>query len=57
MARLSLSLLGPLEVTLLGEPVTAFKYDKVRALLIFLAVEAQRPHRREWLAELFWPGL
>ena len=56
MPRLSLSLLGPLEVTLDGEPVTGFRYDKVRALLVYLAVEAERPHRREWLAELLWPG-
>lgn len=57
MAPLSLHLLGPVEVSLDGEPVTGFKYDKVRALLAYLAVEVERPHRREWLAELFWPGL
>ena len=57
MTRLSLSLLGPLEVALDGTPVTGFKYDKVRALLVYLAVEAERPQRREWLAELLWPGL
>lgn len=55
MARLSLSLLGAFEVTLNGEPVTAFEYDKVRALLAYLAVEADRPHRRETLAGLLWP--
>jgi len=55
MARLSLCLLGTFRVDLAGEPVTAFGYDKVRALLAYLAVEADRPHRREALAGLLWP--
>ncbi|NIN64528.1 MAG: hypothetical protein GTO63_07465 [Anaerolineae bacterium] len=55
MALLSLSLLGPLQVTLDGKPVTGFKSDKVRALLAYLAVEAEQPHHREVLAGLLWP--
>lgn len=55
MAHLSLSCLGPFQVTLDGQPVTSFKSNKVRALLAFLAVEADRPHRREVLAGLLWP--
>ncbi len=55
MARLSLSLLGPLQVTLDGQPVSGFKSNKVRALLACLAVEADRPHRRDVLAGLLWP--
>ena len=55
MARLSVSLLGPFQVTLDGQPVTDFKSNKVRALLAYLAVEAERPHRREVLAGLLWP--
>jgi len=55
MPRLSLSLLGPFQATLDGEPVTTFESDKVRALLAYLAVEADRPHRREKLAGLLWP--
>jgi len=55
MAHLTISLLGPLQVILDGEPVTAFESDKVRALLVFLAVESDRPHRRETLVGLFWP--
>ena len=55
MAQLSLSLLGPFQVTLGGRPVTEFKSNKVRALLAYLAVEADRPHRREVLAGLLWP--
>jgi DNA-binding SARP family transcriptional activator/predicted ATPase len=50
-----LSLLGPFQVTLAGEPVTSFESDKVRALLAYLAVEADRSHRRESLAGLLWP--
>jgi DNA-binding SARP family transcriptional activator/predicted ATPase len=55
MARLSLALLGPVAVTLDGEPVTGLESDKVRALLAYLAVEADRPHRRAVLAGLLWP--
>ena len=55
MARLTISLLGPFQVVLDGEPVTVFESDKVRALLAYLAVEAHQPHRRETLAGLFWP--
>lgn len=54
MMRLSLSFLGTFEVVLTGQPITAFEYDKVRALLAYLAVEADRPHRREALAGLLW---
>jgi DNA-binding SARP family transcriptional activator len=57
MARLSICLLGPLQVTLDGAPVTAFESDKVRALLAFLVVEANSPHRREKLAGLLWPEM
>jgi DNA-binding SARP family transcriptional activator/predicted ATPase len=55
MAHLSLSLLGPFQVTLDGQPVTGFKSSKVQALLAYLAVEADRPRRREVLAGLLWP--
>jgi DNA-binding SARP family transcriptional activator len=55
MPHLSLALLGPLHVLLDGAPVTAFESDKVRALLVYLAVEAGRPHRRSALAGLLWP--
>jgi DNA-binding SARP family transcriptional activator len=54
MARLSLSLLGSLQVRLDDQPLTTLAYDKVRALLAYLAVEAQ-PHGRDALAELLWP--
>jgi DNA-binding SARP family transcriptional activator/predicted ATPase len=55
MARLSLFLLGAFQATLDGKPVTAFGSIKARALLAYLAVESDRPHRREKLAALLWP--
>ena len=55
MARLAIELLGSFQVTLDGEPLTGFEDDKVRALLAYLAVESDRPHRRESLAALLWP--
>jgi DNA-binding SARP family transcriptional activator len=55
MRGLAIQLLGPFHVTLDGQPVSSFGYDKVRALLAYLAVEQQRPHRREALAGLLWP--
>ena len=57
MPRLSIRLLGPFEVTLDDRPVARFESDKVRALLAYLAVEADRPHRRETLAGLLWPEM
>ena len=55
MARLAAHLLGPIQVTLDGKPVAGFESDKARALLAYLVVEAERPHRREKLAGLLWP--
>jgi predicted ATPase/DNA-binding SARP family transcriptional activator len=55
MPQLAIRLLGPFQVTLGAQPITGFAYDKVRALLAYLAVEAGHFHRRETLAALFWP--
>lgn len=55
MACLSVSLLGSLDVTLDGQPVSSFEYNKVRALLAYLVVESESPHRREALAGMLWP--
>ncbi len=54
MARLTLHLLGSFRAALDGAPLDAFRSDKVRALLAYLATEADRPHRRETLAAMFW---
>ena len=55
MAHLSISLLGPFQVTLDQQPVTGFHSRKVQALLATLAAEPDRPHTREALAGLLWP--
>jgi predicted ATPase/DNA-binding SARP family transcriptional activator len=57
MAHLSINLLGPILVSLDSQVITSFEYDKVRALLVYLASEADRPHRRQELAGLLWPDL
>lgn len=57
MAHLSICLFGPLYVALDGQAATGFAYNKARALLAYLAVEADRPHQRDHLVEMFWPGL
>jgi DNA-binding SARP family transcriptional activator len=55
VTHLLINLLGQFQVTIGGETATGFDSDKVRALLAYLAVEADRPHRREALAGLLWP--
>ncbi len=47
--------LGPFQVTHADQPVNGFESDKGRALLVYLLIEADRPHRREALAALLWP--
>ncbi len=56
MPRLRIALLGNFAVTLNDAPVNGFAYDKVRALLAYLAVECDRPHHRDHMADLLWPG-
>ena len=53
--QLKITTLGSLDVERGSEPITAFESNKVRALLVYLAVESERPHRRERLAGLLWP--
>src|SRR5579875_3415368 len=55
MSRLDLAVFGPLQILREGEPVDGPRYDKARALLVFLAAESDREHRRESLAGMFWP--
>jgi len=55
LANLIIHLLGHFEVILNGKRRTAFRSDKERALLAYLCLEADVPHRREKLAGLLWP--
>ena len=52
---IKIALLGTFRVTLDGIEEENFASDKVRALLAYLAIESDRPHRRENLAGLLWP--
>lgn len=54
MTYLRLGLLGPMQVTLSGQPIVTFPYEKVRALFAYLATESTYPHHRNRLATLLW---
>lgn len=56
MPHLELSLFGPIKCTVADGAPVQFAYDKVQALLAYLATEPDRPHRREVLAGLLWPN-
>lgn len=57
MPHLSLKLLGQFQALLDGTPIAGFNSDKTRALLAYLALESDRPHRRESLTGLLWPDV
>lgn len=52
---LSPSVLGVFRASLNGHPVTEFYSSTARALLAYLAIEAERQHPRPTLAMLLWP--
>lgn len=56
MERLSLSFLGAFQVVSGNRPLTGFESGKVRALLVYLVLEQERPHSRDELAGLLWPA-
>lgn len=55
MSHLSLSVLGEFQILKDGVPIQTIESDKVRALLAYLAVEADCAHKRESLIGLLWP--
>jgi len=57
MGRCSIKLLGSTHATLDGKPLRGLESAKVRALLVYLAVESGQAHARERLAGLFWPEM
>jgi DNA-binding SARP family transcriptional activator len=52
---LKVTLFASFQVWLNGISITDFATNKARALLVYLVVERQQPHRREQLAAMFWP--
>jgi predicted ATPase/DNA-binding SARP family transcriptional activator len=54
--RLGLRLFGQFQATWDGQPII-FASSTARALLAYLALEAERPHQREQLAALLWPDM
>ena len=54
--KLDLSLLGEPEIRFGGDLLENLDSEKARALLFYITVEADRPHRRAELAEMFWPN-
>lgn len=50
-----LKLLGSFQLTLDDQPVETIESTKGRALLAYLAIERDRIHQRETLANLLWP--
>jgi WD40 repeat protein/DNA-binding SARP family transcriptional activator len=57
LADLEGFLLGSFQLMIDQQPVTRFESNKVRALLAYLLVEAERIHSRDMLATLLWPDL
>ena len=55
MSPLTIKLFGALEASVDGRQVTGIRTDKIRALLAYLAMAADRPIARHTLAGLLWP--
>ncbi len=54
MKALQCRLLGDFQINIGDVPIENFPTDKIRALLAYLAAEADRPHARTHLANLLW---
>ena len=55
--HLALNFLGGFQVTVDDEPIAESRAKRIEALLVFLAMEASRPHRREVLIGLLFPDM
>ena len=56
MPTLSVTLFGTFQAKLDGRPVASFESNKVRALLAYLMMAADRPISRDELVGLLWPN-
>jgi DNA-binding SARP family transcriptional activator len=54
---LKIELLGELRIWRGTERVGGFRYEKIKALLVFLAAHKGRSLGREFVASLLWPDL
>ena len=50
-----MSFFNALDVRVQGERISSFRSANVQGLLVFLVLEAETAHARDWLAPLFWP--
>lgn len=57
MERVTLTLLGGFAAALGNSASIQFRTDKIRALLVYLMLEGDRPHQRSSLAALLWPEM
>jgi DNA-binding SARP family transcriptional activator/DNA polymerase III delta prime subunit len=53
--HLSLKFFGSFQAALDGQPITHFRSVNGQGLLVYLALQAERPFPRDVLATLFWP--
>jgi predicted ATPase/DNA-binding SARP family transcriptional activator len=57
MEHVSISMFGGFSVAADGQPLNSFRYQKVRALLAYLAAQPEQEHPRSLLVGLLWPEL
>ncbi len=55
--HLTLNFFGGFQAAIDGETISESRAKRIEALLIFLAMEASRPHRREMLIGLLFPDM
>ncbi len=54
---ITIRLLGAMAAQAEDGQVIHFRTDKIRALLVYLLLEGERPHQRQSLATLLWPEM
>src|SRR5215471_14023920 len=56
-AALTLTLFGPMQVRVEGQPLPSLRSRKALWLLALLTLRHDRPVEREWLAATLWPDV